>query len=190
GIESELTGYPREASAQDDAALLFLYPQAQKDLLAYIRNARLPHSYFETLLQALQNSFIYDKLVMSWAGELPQPELTAEIADFLIRFEEVEWAFCAGIYQDSMVLSARTVHHDGRAGTLLQQVVGRLGKAGGHDRRAGGSIPLESTAPTAVEQLRGQLRRRLLSALHIDECRGQRLVSRRELLSSLQAEPF
>jgi nanoRNase/pAp phosphatase (c-di-AMP/oligoRNAs hydrolase) len=187
GIESELTGYPREASALDDASLLFLYPHAQKDLLAYIRNARLPHSYFETLLQALQNSFIYDKLVISWAADLPQPELTAEIADFLIRFEEVEWAFCAGIHQDNLVLSVRTIHHDGRAGTLLQQVVGRLGTAGGHDRRAGGLIPLESTAPSAVEQLRGQLRRRLLSALRIDECRGQRLVSRKELLSSLQA---
>ena len=187
GIESELTGYPREASPLDDAALQFLYPHTQKDLLAYIRNARLPHSYFETLLQALQNTFIYDKLVVSWAGDLPQPELAAEIADFLIRFEEVDWAFCAGVYQDHMILSVRTVHHDGRAGTLLQQVVGRLGKAGGHDRRAGGCIPLVSSATTAVEQLRGQLRRRLLHALRIDECRGQRLVSRRELLSSLQA---
>jgi nanoRNase/pAp phosphatase (c-di-AMP/oligoRNAs hydrolase) len=187
GIGSELTGYPREASPIDDAALAFLFPQTQKDLLAYIRHARLPHSYFETLLQALQNSFVYDKLIVSWADDLPQPDLAAEIADFLIRFEEVEWAFCAGIYQDQMILSCRTVHHDGRAGTLLQQVVGRLGTAGGHDRRAGGSIPLISTAATAVEQLRGQLRRRLLHALHIDECRGQRLVSRRELLSSLQA---
>jgi nanoRNase/pAp phosphatase (c-di-AMP/oligoRNAs hydrolase) len=187
GIESELTGYPREASPLDDGALLFLFPHVQKDLLAYIRNARLPHSYFETLLQALQNSFIYDKLIISWAGDLPQPELAAEIADFLIRFEEVEWSFCAGVYQDQMILSARTVHANGRAGALLQKVVGRMGRAGGHDRRAGGSVPLPSASSSAVEQLRGQLRRRLLEVLDIDECRGQRLVSRRELLQSLQA---
>ena len=54
GIETELAGYPREASSLDDSALLYLYPLADKDLIARIRNARLPQSYFECLLQALQ----------------------------------------------------------------------------------------------------------------------------------------
>jgi hypothetical protein len=31
------------------------------------------------------------------------------------------------------------------------------------------------------------LRTRLLRALHIDECRGQRLVSRKEMLQNLQS---
>jgi nanoRNase/pAp phosphatase (c-di-AMP/oligoRNAs hydrolase) len=186
GIESEVTGYPREASKLDDSALLYLYPHVQKDLLAAIRNARLPHSYFETLVQALQNSFIYDKLIISWADELPQPDLTAEIADFLLRFEEVEWALCAGVYRDQLVISARTIHPNGKAGIILQQVVNGLGRAGGHDRRAGGSIPLDSTSDSALEQLRSQLRRRLLEVLDIDERRGQRLVSRKELLENLQ----
>ncbi len=186
GIESELTGYPREASPLDDAAMLFLYPLVQKDQLARIRNARLPQSYFEALLPALQNSFLYDKLIVSWADDMPQPELAAEIADLLIRLEGVEWSFCAGVYQDQLVLSVRSVDPKGQAGQLLQQVVGRLGTAGGHDRRAGGSIPLPSTAASAVEQVQSQLRRRLLRALDIEECRGQRLVSKRELLQSLQ----
>jgi hypothetical protein len=70
---------------------------------------------------------------------------------------------------------------------MLRQVVGKLGRAGGHDRRAGGTIPLPSTAPSAIEQMQAELRRRLLKALHIDECRGQRLVSRKEMLQNLQA---
>src|SRR5262249_16237438 len=47
GIETELGGYPREASPLDDSALLLLYPLADKDVLSRIRNARLPYSYFE-----------------------------------------------------------------------------------------------------------------------------------------------
>src|SRR5262249_13123331 len=47
GIETELCGYPREAGPLDDSALLHLYPLADKDLLARIRNARLPQSHFE-----------------------------------------------------------------------------------------------------------------------------------------------
>ena len=160
-------------------ALLYLYPLADKDLLARIRNARLPQSHFECILQALQSSFIYDRLIISWVNELPQPELAAEVADFLIRFEEIDWAVCAGVFEDKLILSARAAVADAQAGEILRQVVGKLGRAGGHDRRAGGTILLPSTSASAVEQIQGELRRRLLKALHIDECRGQRLVSRR-----------
>ena len=71
GIETEVTGFPREASPADDEALIQLYPLADKDLLAQIRNARLPHSHFECILQALQSSFIYDRLIVSWVNPLP-----------------------------------------------------------------------------------------------------------------------
>jgi nanoRNase/pAp phosphatase (c-di-AMP/oligoRNAs hydrolase) len=185
GIETELSGYPREASSLDDSALLYLYPLADKDLIARIRNARLPQSYFECLLQAMQSSFIYDRLIISWVNELPQPELAAEVVDFLNRFEEIDWAVCAGVYQDQLVLSVRSAVEHARAGEMLRQVVCKLGRAGGHDRRAGGVIPLASTSASAIEQVQGELRRRLLKALHIDECRGQRLVSRREILQNL-----
>src|SRR5262249_37749448 len=149
-------------------------------LLAKIRNARLPQCYFECILQALQSSFIYDRLIISWVNDLPQPELAAEVVDFLIRFEEVDWAVCAGVHQEQLILSVRTALRRGKAGEVLRQVVGKLGKAGGHDRRAGGTIPLPSTAASAVEQMQGELRRRLLKALHIEETRGQRLMSRKE----------
>jgi nanoRNase/pAp phosphatase (c-di-AMP/oligoRNAs hydrolase) len=187
GIETELSGYPREASALDDAAQLFLYPLADKDMVARIRNARLPQSYFECLLQALQSSFIYDRLIISWVNELPQPELAAEVVDFLIRFEEVDWAVCAGVFQDKLILSVRAGVENAHAGDMLRHVVGKLGRAGGHDRRAGGTIYLPSTSRTAIDEIQGKLRRRLLRALHIDECRGQRLVSRKEMLQNLQA---
>lgn len=186
GIETELSGYPRNASPLDENALLYLYPLADKDLLAKVRNARLPQSYFECILQALQSSFIYDKLIISWVNELPQPELAAEVVDFLIRFEEVDWAVCAGVYQDQLVLSVRAIGPNCRAGEILRQVVGRLGRAGGHDRRAGGMIQLSSTAPSAIEEIQAELRRRFLKVLRIDECRGQRLVPLREMLQNLQ----
>ena len=38
-----------------------------------------------------------------------------------------------------------------------------------------------------IEQIQGELRRRLLRALDIEECRGQRLVSRKEMLQNLHA---
>lgn len=186
GIETELCGYPREASYLDDSALQFLYPLADKDVLARIRNAPLPQAYFECILQALQSSFIYDRLCISWVHELAQPEMAAQVVDFMIRFEEVDWAVCAGIYNDQWILSARTALGRSQAGEMLRQVAARMGgRAGGHDRRAGGYIPLAGQSATAIEQQQSELRRRLLRALHIEECRGHRLVSRREMLQYL-----
>ncbi len=187
GIETELSGYPREASALDDSAMYFLYPLADKDLLAQIRNAPLPQGYYESVLQALQSSFIYGPLMISWVNEMPQPELAAQIVDFMIRLENVRWAVCAGVFEDRLILSVRTTAPRARAGEMLRQVVGKMGRAGGHDRRAGGCINLASTSATAIEQVQAELRRRLLKALHIEEIRGQRLVPRREMLQNIQA---
>jgi nanoRNase/pAp phosphatase (c-di-AMP/oligoRNAs hydrolase) len=186
GIETELTGYPREAGAADDEALIRLYPLADKDLLAQIRNARLPHSHFECLLQALQSSFLYDRLVISWVNPLPQPEQAAEVVDFMIRFDKVDWAVCGGVFENQLILSVRSALPHAKGGELLRQVVGKLGKAGGHDRRAGGAIPLTSTSESAIEDLQSELRKRFLRVLKIDEQRGQRLVPLREMLQNLQ----
>src|SRR5262249_23614367 len=141
----------------------------------------------EAVLQALQSSFIYGPLMISWVNDMEQPELAAQIVDFMIRLEEVDWAVCAGVFQDKLILSVRTTVPRGRAGEMLRQVVGKMGRAGGHDRRAGGCINLPSTSASAVEQVQSEFRRRLLKALHIEETRGQRLVSRREMLQNIQA---
>jgi nanoRNase/pAp phosphatase (c-di-AMP/oligoRNAs hydrolase) len=135
----------------------------------------------------LQSSFCYDRLIISWVNELTQPELAAQVVDFLIRYDQVDWAVCAGVHNDQLILSVRSSLPRAQAGEILRQVVSKLGgRAGGHDRRAGGFIPLASTSANAVEQVQGELRRRLLKALEIEETRGQRLVPRREMLQNLQ----
>ncbi|MGF1582211.1 MAG: bifunctional oligoribonuclease/PAP phosphatase NrnA [Gemmataceae bacterium] len=187
GIETEQCGFPRESTPADDSAMHVLFPLAEKDILAEIRNAPLPHNYFECMLQALQSSFLYDRLIISWVHDLPQPEMASQVADFLIRFERVDWALCAGVYGDQLILSIRSAISDGKAGNKLRTVVGELGRAGGHDRRAGGFIQLPSTSASAIEQMQAELRRRLLKVLNIDECRGQRLVPRREMLQNIIA---
>jgi nanoRNase/pAp phosphatase (c-di-AMP/oligoRNAs hydrolase) len=187
GIETEVSGYPRDATALDDTALQFLFPIINKDALAKVRNAPMPEAFFEALLQALQSSFIYDdRLLISWINDLPMPELAAQVCDFLVRYENISWAVCAGVHDDKMILSARTAHLGEEAGEVLRQVVSRLGgKAGGHDRRAGGAIPLASTSASAIEQVQSDLRRRLLKTLHIEDSRGRRLVPLKEMFQNM-----
>jgi nanoRNase/pAp phosphatase (c-di-AMP/oligoRNAs hydrolase) len=186
GIETELSGYPREASPLDDAALHGLYPLIDKDSIARIKNAPLPEAFYETLLQGLQSSFIYEKLLISWINDLPNPELCSQCVEFLIRHEGIQWAICAGVHDSQMILSLRTNLPRAQAGEILRHVVQKMGgRAGGHDRRAGGFIPLSSTSPSAIEQVQSEFRRRILKVLQIEETRGRRLVSRGDMMRNM-----
>ena len=177
GIDSETTGYPREASSLDDGALIWLFPRADKDLLAQIRNPKLPQSHFATFQHALANAFLYNELVVSWCGTVTQPDIIAELADFFIRFDQVDWSLSAGVFESQLKLSLRASSLGGRAGETLHTVVNGLGSAGGHDKRAGGAIPLTDVSPENVERLLATVRRRLLEQLHIDEHHGHRLLN-------------
>ena len=177
GIESETTGYPREASTLDDGALVWLFPRANKDLLARIRNPKLPQSHFATFQNSLINAFLYRDLIVSWCGEVSQPDIIAEIADFFIRFDQVNWALAVGLFDGGIKLSLRAAGLGGRAGEILRQVLSGLGNAGGHDKRAGGMIALSDRDPATVDPVLRLVRHRLLDQLHIDEHQGRRLLN-------------
>lgn len=163
GIETELSGFPREGAAEDDDAIGRLYPLADKDLLAQIRHARLPRSHFDVLSQALRTAAVYGKLVFAWVDPLGQPEQAAEVVDFLIRYEDVDWAVCGGVIGSKVVLSARAARANAGAGEMLAQAVGQMGNAGGHERRAGGCVILPDCSPATLTAVRGELTRRIIS---------------------------
>jgi len=176
GIESETTGYPREASSLDDGALVWLFPRADKELLARIRNPKLPQSHFATFQRALTNAFLYRDLIVSWCGEVSQPDIVAEVADFFIRFDQVNWVLSAGLFEGNLKLSLRANELGRQAGEILRDVVEGLGNAGGHDKRAGGLVPLDEAGPGAAEQALTEVRRRLLAELGVEEHQGRRLL--------------
>lgn len=176
GIDSEVSGYPREAGPLDDGALVWLFPRADKDLLARIKNPKLSQDYFATFQHALANAFLYGDVVVSWCGEVPQPDIVAEVADFFIRFDRVNWSLSIGLFGKILKLSARTAHLGGHAGEVLREVVDGHGTAGGHDKRAGGAIPLNDIEPPTIDVALRLIRHRLLTTLEIDEQRGHRLL--------------
>lgn len=176
GIDSEVSGYPRESGPLDDGALVWLYPRADKDLLARIKNPRLSQDYFSTFQHALANAFLYQDVVVSWCGAVPQPDIIAEMADFFIRFDRVNWSLSIGLFEDRLKLSIRAAQLGGHSGEVLREVVGAQGTAGGHDKRAGGAMRLPDTRPETIDQTLQALRGRLLATLDIDEQRGHRLL--------------
>jgi hypothetical protein len=52
-----------------------------------------------------------------------------------------------------------------------------MGNAGGHDKRAGGMIPLVDSGRESIDPLLRTIRHRLLDQLHIDDHQGRRLLN-------------
>ena len=177
GIDSEIAGFPREAGPDDDEALVRLFPIADKDLLAQIRNPKLPQDYFATFQGALANAFLYQDLVVSWCGTVTQPDIIAEVADFFVRFDQVNWSLAAGHYENLLKLSIRAGGLGAHSGDVLRQVVDGHGTAGGHDKRAGGAIPLPDDRAETIDGLLAVIRERLLKALEIGDTVGRRVLN-------------
>lgn len=158
GIMAETQDLGREASEPDMAATHFLYPHTNKRRLAKIENARVPREYFAGFRAAIQSAYIYDKAVISILGIIRYPDMVAEMADFLLRLEEVEWAAAIGKYEEYLYVSLRTTSRDVNAGDLLQRVLGS-DHAGGHDMIAGGrlALPPGSDWKEVAVRVRGRL---------------------------------
>jgi nanoRNase/pAp phosphatase (c-di-AMP/oligoRNAs hydrolase) len=173
GINAETQDLGREATAADVEASHFLYPHTNKRRLAKIENARVPREYFRVFRKAIERAVLYDRAVVSMLGDVQYPDMVAEVADFLLRLDQVEWAAALGVYQRQLYCSIRTTDRDANAGEILQRVLGGR-SAGGHDMIAGGRVPIGGDARLRQQTVM-HVRDRLLAELGIHGA-GQPLV--------------
>jgi len=140
GIHSETEALGREATEADTRAYLALFPLTNKKHLARIERPSLPRSYFNALGRSLVGASTYRNVVMARLGPVDVPELVAEVADLLLRLERITWSLCLAWHDHRLILSIRTTNTRARAGRLIQRLVGRRGRAGGHNMLAGGWV--------------------------------------------------
>ncbi len=174
GIAAETQDLGREATAADIEAAHFLYPYTNKRRLAKIENARVPREYFRVFREGIERATLYDRVVVSMLGEVQYPDMVAELADFLLRLDQVEWAAAIGTFGTCLHVSIRTTDRDVNAGDVLQRVLGSR-SAGGHDMIAGGRLSVGED-PAAHERAAAMVRDRLLGALGVDPACGRPLV--------------
>ena len=106
GIESETTGYPREATSLDDGALIWLFPAPTRTSSLRSATPSCPRATSPRFRTHSPTRF-YDDLVFSWCGTVSQPDIIAEIADFFIRFDRVNWSLAAGLFDGQLKISLR-----------------------------------------------------------------------------------
>ncbi len=149
GIKTDTLGLGRGTTKVDTGAICHLLSRIDIEAISKIENAQVPSDYFKGFTHALQTARIYKGVIISYLGKMTYPDLTAEIADFLLRMKGCRWVICMGIYKEQFILSVRTKNQQG-AGQLAQVIVGTEGAAGGHGSMAGGQVLVESQDPDTL----------------------------------------
>ncbi|MBN2020069.1 MAG: bifunctional oligoribonuclease/PAP phosphatase NrnA [Sedimentisphaerales bacterium] len=178
GIRSDTQDLGREATKADIKAIEALYPLANKRMLSQIQQGQVPSVYYQMLATALANTKLYDHCLICGIGDLDNPDMIGEVADLLLRHEQVDWAMCYGFYDDQLLISLRTQDYALSAGDVARNIVQKLGTGGGHARMAGGQIPLranERSTPKCA-RLERAIRSRFLKSIGIKTRKGRPLI--------------
>lgn len=178
-IKSETQDLGREATRPDREAYLRLFPLANKRLLYEITNPKLPVEHFRTIHSGVENATIYGKLLIVNLQEICFPEVVSEMADYLIRLEDIETVLSMGHYNDEVILSIRTTSHLLNAGEIIKRLVAGRGLAGGHGMMAGGKLDNVPHNQAALKEAEAFLTRGLLQEFSITDAIPRRLIETR-----------
>ena len=187
GIRSDTQDFGRDGIAADIEAHTALYPLANKRMLGIIQRGEVGPDYFRMLRDGLDTARRSGPAVFASLGEVTNPDMIGEVADLLVRLEDVDWSLVWGYWLGSpdregsrsgvpdgmILLSVRCLASQGRADTLARRIVYRKGTGGGHRTTAGGQIPFPTDNPTSRRRLDKLIRRRFLRAVggDPDNCR-------------------
>jgi nanoRNase/pAp phosphatase (c-di-AMP/oligoRNAs hydrolase) len=182
-IESDLAGAAGTPGELDNIALSSLTLLADPRKLYQMRYVDLPQSYYANFSEGLINAVFYDHALLSHLEKIDSLERPAVLADFLLRFDQVDWALVTAVVDKKLILSLRNRGSSKlSAADLAKRLMRNIGEGGGHRTKAGGFIQLETDSPAEVERWREVVRRRYLRALQIKGARPQRLVAKNEPL--------
>ena len=107
---------------------------------------------------------------------LGYPDLVAEIADLLLSYEGARYVLCLGQFEGSAYLSLRTEATDARAGSIMRQIVGADGAAGGHGTMAGARLFAPVTSDQELQRAYLMIVQRMRDVLNHDPAAGQPLL--------------
>ncbi|OGO37930.1 MAG: hypothetical protein A2W35_07990 [Chloroflexi bacterium RBG_16_57_11] len=162
GIQTDTLGLTRGSSLLDQRIYFKMLPLIDRELFIQVEQAGLPREYYRAFVGGLQAAKVYRQTVVSYLGEMHRPDFMAELADVLIRLENMQAVLCMGYHGSTLYLSVRTASPDRDAGSLIQQVIYGFGRAGGHGVMAGGQVPLVAQAPQKIAK---ELERRFVNLM-------------------------
>lgn len=175
-IKSETQDLGREWSKFDRDAYLYLLPLANNQILYRLSHPPVPNDYYLTFHRAIDNAKVYGKVLVFNLFRIENPDLVAELSDFLLRQEEVSYVMGLGWYRGDELISVRTTDPDARLGSIIREMISGMGTAGGHGMMAGGQIRGVDEEKGAQHELECLLTRRYIKLLGLQSEPGVSLL--------------
>lgn len=170
GILSDTLDLYRVKRQRQDVIQTYLniLPYADMKLLARIQNPLRMRPFFVSIGKGIQQAVAYRRLIVSHLGQVRNPDLVAQVAEFLLTYRRVNWTFCTGRYKGRLHVSLRSNKQNVPAGEILRAIFEDPKQAGGHGPIAGGSLRVGSNAADEIWQAAEQsLQARLAKRLRI-----------------------
>lgn len=162
-IKSETADLGRGICDADQRAYFALFDSVDWELLHRIFKAKIPGDYFALFLRGIERATLYGDSLVTNLGEIPVPDAVAEIADFLLKHENVSRSLVLGRYEDQIVYSIRFTGGKLDAGMVASTIAKDLGAGGGHDLMAGGRILLNRSTRKKADEIATKVVNRFLS---------------------------
>jgi nanoRNase/pAp phosphatase (c-di-AMP/oligoRNAs hydrolase) len=162
GIQTDTQGLSRGASALDQWVYFDLLGMLDREKLIQVERAGLSPDYFRAFSVGLQAARIYEHAIVVDMGEIHRPDFVAEIADLLIRLKKARAVLCMGYHDQTLFFSLRTEPSGIDAGILVQEIIVKPGKGGGHGTMAGGQVNLVGQE---YDNVAGQIVSRFLTVM-------------------------
>jgi nanoRNase/pAp phosphatase (c-di-AMP/oligoRNAs hydrolase) len=143
GIKVDTMFLERGSILADLSAFAYLYPLANKALIARIERPAVPREDMEALGRALSTLDLEDGVAFVHMGEVKREDVLPQMAEFLLQMEGVEWGVVSGLVKDRVIISVRNVGYVKSAGDIMKRLYDDIGSAGGHRMMAKAVVPLE-----------------------------------------------
>jgi nanoRNase/pAp phosphatase (c-di-AMP/oligoRNAs hydrolase) len=142
GIKTDTNNFERDTRPEDVWAFRYLFPRANKNVLRKIELSELSPEILDYFKMAFDKMKIFRDKIFVHMGEIDNPDVCVQLADFLMRVNNISSTVVSSVVDDHLVIILRSDGYRKNTGKMASKLFGDLGNAGGHKSAARAEIPL------------------------------------------------
>jgi nanoRNase/pAp phosphatase (c-di-AMP/oligoRNAs hydrolase) len=132
GIKTDTRHFMGDMSHGDIEAVKWLRQKADRYIVNQIEFSQFTSESLDYFSIALVRRRFFNGVMFTHLGPVPFFDICVQVADFLIRVENVAWALVTGVVADTLVIVFRNDGIKKDAGYLARAAFDGIGSAGGH----------------------------------------------------------